>query len=116
MKKLFILCLSFVFISCEEDSFIKENDKQLINMTPIKIEYLEPSKFWDLRKICKGIYWETNTDIIYRKNEISGSHAYLGEILLPIYKADGTLLTYTEWQEKNNQRQSVILPDCNTTK
>ena len=105
MKKLFILflCLSFVFISCDDDNFIKEIDKQLTNMAPAsKIEdYFEPSKFWNLRQLSKGIYWETNTDVIYRENKISGAHAYIGEIYLPIYKADGTLLTYTEWQEKN---------------
>lgn len=104
MKKLFILlcCLSFVIFSCDTKALERAKTATDSFLDYVENEYDNTNSLWNLRPIGKDVYWETNTDVLYYKNKITGAHAYLGDILLPIYEADGTLLTYSEWKEKNS--------------
>jgi hypothetical protein len=81
MRKLLLIICSLLFTCCS----YKYEGKQ----------YTE-SDFINLQYVTNGINVDVNTDVLYW---------YGSGATLPIFKADGTCLTLTEWQ---NQKSGEI--------
>ena len=106
MKKIFIILLFvfiFSFISCvPKDRIVYVNPD---NNYSIRIEKENPypvhiDNFFDAEKVIaegyEKIWVDKNTDVLYYSQEITSLFG-----ITPIFEADGTPLTYTEWQERH---------------
>ena len=108
MKKLFLILIPIMFISCAQPI---RNNTNIV--APTLDSELLISSFIDLKLVCKAnnplgsknsdiggynicIYVDKNTDVLYMRE-----NAYYRASMTPIMKADGTCLTYSEWRHKN---------------
>ena len=105
MKKIFLLLIgmTLLFISCvPKDRIVYVNPDKNYS---IRIEKENPypvhiDNFFDAEKVIaegyEKIWVDKNTDVLYYSQEITSLFG-----ITPIFEADGTPLTYAEWQERN---------------
>ena len=103
MKKIFIILAALFacsFSSCKEIVYVDSNTGEVVTPTTVS----SPSDFCNLVLVATEaethIYVDTHSDVLYLTKE---TFSYKFGIT-PIFEADGTCLTYTEWKARNKKQ------------
>lgn len=92
-KILSIILLSVLLIGCSgKVTYVSSSEEVVPKKDVIKVD-----DYCMMRRlcsdICDSIWWDLNTDVLYYHLDTNSGG------IVPIMKADGTCLTYSEWKK-----------------